>query len=118
MTIDWQRVLPVLFSILIIILIAVLRNYSKTLAAITATMPINMPLAIWILSSGTNISQATLVQFIETLIFGLIPTFVFLIFVYIAARAGYTVVPMLGLGYLGWAISLGIMLFIQAQLGR
>lgn len=118
MTIDWQRVLPVLFSIGIIILIAVLRNYSKTLAAITATMPINMPLAIWILSSGTNISQATLVQFIETLIVGLIPTFVFLIFVYIAARAGYAVVPMLGLGYVGWAISLGILLFIQAQLGR
>lgn len=118
MTIDWQRVLPVLFSICIIILIAVLRNYSKTLAAITATMPINMPLAIWILSSGTNVSQATMVQFIETLIVGLIPTFVFLIFVYIAARAGYTVVPMLGLGYVGWAISLGILLFIQAQLGR
>lgn len=118
MSIDWQRVLPVLFSILIIILIAVLRNYSKTLAAITATMPINMPLAIWILSSGTNVTQDGMVQFIETLIFGLIPTFIFLIFVYFGARAGWTVVPMLGVGYVGWGISLAIMLLIQSRLGR
>ncbi len=44
MTIDWSRVTPVLISIGIIIGIAILRQYSKTIAAIAATMPINIPL--------------------------------------------------------------------------
>jgi len=118
MSIDWQRVLPVLFSILVIILIAVVRNYSKTLAAITATMPVNLPLAIWLLSAGADTTQASTVQFIENLIIGLIPTFGFLIIVYIAARAGWSVLPMIGIGYVGWAVMLVIMLFIQSRLGR
>jgi len=118
MSIDWQRVLPVLFSILVIILIAVVRNYSKTLAAITATMPVNLPLAIWLLSAGADTTQASTVQFIENLIIGLIPTFGFLIIVYIAARAGWSVLPMIGIGYVGWVVMLVIMLFIQSRLGR
>ena len=52
MSIDWQRVLPVAVSIGIIIAVAVLRQYSKTFAAIAATMPINVPLALWIIYSG------------------------------------------------------------------
>ncbi|MBE2270446.1 MAG: hypothetical protein IAE80_19575 [Anaerolinea sp.] len=116
-SIEWQRVLPVLFSILVIILIAILRNYSKTIAAITATMPINVPLAIWILSTGGSTSQVGMVQFIESLIIGLIPTFVFLIVAYIAARAGWQVAPLIVAGYVGWGVTLLILLFVQSQLG-
>ena len=42
-----QKLLPVATSIGIIVLVAILRERSRTLAAIFATMPINMPLAIW-----------------------------------------------------------------------
>jgi hypothetical protein len=52
MQIDVQRILPVLVSILIIISVAVLRQYSKTFAAIAATMPINIPLGLWIVYAG------------------------------------------------------------------
>ena len=44
-----RQILPVIVSILIIIAVAILRNYSKTLAAIFATMPINIPLSLWII---------------------------------------------------------------------
>lgn len=118
MSIDWQRALPVLFSIGIIIVIAIARNYSRTLAAITATMPINVPLAIWILSAGADNTPADTAQFIESLIIGLIPSFVFLIVAYFAARAGWSTIGLIGAGYGGWAVTLGLVLFAQAHLGR
>ena len=46
MTLDWQRTLPVIVSILIIIAIAILRQYSKMLAAVVAVMPVNVPLGL------------------------------------------------------------------------
>lgn len=62
MTIDWQRVLPVIASILIIS-VAVVRQYSKALAPILATMPINIPLAMWILYEPND--QGGMTQFIR-----------------------------------------------------
>ncbi len=55
----WQQVVPVVASILTIIVIAVVRVYSKTLAAITATMPVTIPLALWIVYSGSSGDRTT-----------------------------------------------------------
>jgi hypothetical protein len=40
------KTLPVLTSIAVILLVAVLRERSRTVAALLATMPINIPLAL------------------------------------------------------------------------
>jgi hypothetical protein len=117
MTIDWQRVLPVFFSIGVIIAIAILRQHSRTLATITATMPINIPLALWIVYSGDQ-NTTSLASFIEGLIIGLIPTFVFLVLAYFGARAGWSVAPTIAVGYIGWGICLGILLLAQSLLKR
>jgi hypothetical protein len=104
MTIDWQRILPVLVSIGIIIAVAVLRQHSKTFAAIAATMPINVPLALWIVYSGGSADgdrEGTL-RFFETMLVTLPATFVFIIVAYFAARAGWSLVPMVLVGYLAW----------------
>ncbi|MFO7322186.1 MAG: hypothetical protein DIU68_010675 [Chloroflexota bacterium] len=114
MTIDWQRVLPVLVSIGIIVAVAILRQYSKTFAAIAATMPINVPLALWIIYSGAPDDQSGLLRFFETMIVGLPPTFLFIVVAYIAARAGWGLLPMLGAGYLAWGIALALMLPLRA----
>ncbi|MDL1900517.1 hypothetical protein FBR02_07080 [Anaerolineae bacterium CFX9] len=117
--IDWQKILPVLISIGIIIVVAVLRNQSRTIAAIAATMPINIPLAIWIFSAGTAPNdQDGLVHFIESMMIGLIPGMIFLFVAYFAARAGWGTLPIILVGYLAWAISLGIGLLIQSLLRR
>ena len=43
MYIDWSRIAPVIVSIAVIIVIAIVRQYSQTLVAITVTMPLNIP---------------------------------------------------------------------------
>lgn len=117
--IDWQKILPVLISIGIIILVAVLRNQSRTIAAIAATMPINIPLAIWIFNAGVSPSEPdALVHFIESMMIGLIPGVIFLFVAYLAARAGWSTLPIILAGYAAWAVSLGIGLLIQAMVRR
>lgn len=111
MTIDWQRVLPVVVSIGIIISVAVLRQYSKTFAAIAATMPINVPLALWIVySGGGDTDREGTLRFFETMLVTLPATIVFIIAAYIAARAGWGLVPMVLVGYLGWGVALLLLL--------
>ncbi|MBL8165190.1 MAG: hypothetical protein JNJ61_24625 [Anaerolineae bacterium] len=104
MEIVWGRVLPVLVSISIIIVVAILREYSRTLAAVVATMPINIPLALWIVSDGSTREQMD--QFTRTLFINIWPTILFLLVVWLAARSGWRLLPMLAAGYAAWGIGL------------
>jgi hypothetical protein len=106
MSVDWQRVLPVIISICIIIAVAILRQYSKSFAAIAATMPINIPLALWIAYNGDHGDRESMVQFAQSLMLGLPPTFVFIVAAWLAARAGLGLVPMLVIGYAAWLVAL------------
>lgn len=115
MQIVWGRVLPVIVSITLILIIAVLREYSKTLAAIASTMPINIPLGMWIVYSGTD--TAGMEQFTRALLINIWPTIVFLVIAWLMARAGYGVLAMIVVGYIGWGIGLGIMLLLRQTLG-
>lgn len=119
MNITWERVLPVLISIGIIITVAILRQYSRLFAAIAATMPINVPLALWIAFGAEGNSpdgRANLISFTDSLVIGLIPTFGFMLVVWLAVRAGWGLAPTLAAGYLGWALVLGFVLLVQALL--
>jgi len=113
MAVDWGRVLPVIVSILIILAVAIVRDQSKALAVILATMPINIPLALWVISSGSTFQQTDFVPITRGLIFGLIPALAFTAILYFAARAGWSLVPMLAAGYAGWAL----LLFVGYLLG-
>jgi hypothetical protein len=118
MQIEWRNILPVLVSIGVILLVAVLRNYSRTLAAITATMPINIPLALWIVYSAAPADKAGMITFTEGLMIGLIPTFAFLIVAFLAARAELGLPVMIGGGYVAWGMCLGVLLIAQHLLRR
>ncbi len=65
-----RQVMPVVVSIVVIIAVAVVRSYSKTLATITATMPVNIPLAMWIVYSGENGDHDTVARFAGSLFAG------------------------------------------------
>jgi hypothetical protein len=121
-TIDWQRVLPVLVSMAIIILVAVLRSVSRTAAVILATMPINIPLAMYVITNGGALSadadRQAFVDFLGGAILGLIPTFLFIVVAYLAARAGWGFWAVMGAGYLAWGVCLALLMGIQALLAR
>jgi len=118
MNVTWSRIAPVAASIVIIILIALLRAWSKTLAAITATMPINIVLALWIVYAAEGGDPAGVAQFTASMLRGVGATVVFLGAVWLAARAGWGLVPMLVSGYLAWGGTLALTFGLEHLLGR
>jgi uncharacterized membrane protein (GlpM family) len=119
MTIEWSKVAPVLVSIGVILTVAALRQYSKTFAAIAATMPINVPLGLWIVYAGTDQNrQETLRDFSEMLLVNIFPTVAFLIAAYLVTRAGHGLIATIVIGYLTWGISLALVLGIRAATGH
>jgi hypothetical protein len=111
--IDWQRVLPVIVSILVIILVALLRQHSRLLAAITATMPINVPLALWIVYAAEEGEPAAMVNFSEGLLIGILPSLVFLVVIWLALRAGWSLIPVIAVGYVAWGVGLGVIFVVR-----
>lgn len=112
-----QKVLPVVTSIIIIFVVAVLRERSRTAAAIFATMPINMPLALWVVFGGTDASSEQVEAFVRALIIGLIPGFIWLGVVFVLVKAGWPLLAAIGGGYVVWGaltaalFALGILSF-------
>ena len=112
-----QDVLPVLLSILVIILVAILEKQNKLFAAITATMPLTAPLALWIVYSSNAGEKTAVTQFSLSLLLGVLPTFAFLVTAWLAARAGIKLLPMILMSYRVWAIGATILLFLRTTLG-
>jgi len=119
-----QDILPVILSIIVIILVAILEKQSKLIAALTATMPLAAPLALWIvhrtaaLVYSSNAGDKTAVsQFSLSLLLGLLPTFAFLIAVWLSARAGMKLVPMILTGYGVWGAGAMILYLLRDTLG-
>jgi hypothetical protein len=112
-----QDILPVLLSIVVIILVALLEKQSKFAAAITATMPIGATLAIWIVYSANSGDQQTMKDFSVGLLMGIVPSIGFLIAALLSSRAGLKLVPMLLVGYLVWGALLGLIILLRKALG-
>ena len=113
MNIDWSRITPVIVSIAIIIVIAIVRQYSKTLAAITVTMPLNIPLGMWIVYSGSDNHQAAMAEFSEAAMMNIIPTIVFLIVAWQLSKIGLSALQTIIIGYIAWAACLGLIYLIR-----
>lgn len=112
-----QAILPVLLSIVVIILVAVLEKQSKFAAAITATMPIGATLAIWIVYSANSGDRETMKDFSVGLMMGIIPSIGFLLAAWLSARAGLKLIPLLLVGYVVWGVLLGLILLLRKIIG-
>ncbi len=112
-----QQIGPVILSIAVIIVVAVVRSYSKTLAAITATMPVTIPLSIWIIFS-TGGERSSMGQFMQSLFLSMIGTVLFVVAAWLATRAGWGLVPIILAGYVTWGLTLLVLLSAQKLLGK
>lgn len=112
-----QDVIPVLLSIIVIILVAVLEKQSKLFAALTATMPLTAPLALWIVYSSNAGEKTAVTNFSLSLMLGLLPTLAFLVTVWVAARSGMKLVPMLVTGYSVWGAGALLLYLLRNLLG-
>jgi len=112
-----REVLPVLLSIVVIILVAVLQRQSKFVAAITATMPINTALAWWVVYSANSGDQGTMEQFGLGMLLGIVPSIGFIATSWLAARAGLKLLPILLVGYGAWGVGVGLIWVLRSALG-
>lgn len=112
-----QDILPVLLSIAVIIIVAILEKQSKLIAALIAVMPLAAPLALWIVYSSNGGDRATVSQFSLSLLLGLLPTLAFLIAVWLAARAGFKLIPMILTGYGVWALGAVVLFLLRNRIG-
>ena len=112
-----QDIIPVILSIVVLLLVAVVEKQSKLFAALTATMPLAAPLALWIVYSSNAGDKTAVSQFSLSLLVGLLPTFAFLITVWLAARAGLKLMPMILTGYGVWALGATILYLLRNTLG-
>lgn len=99
-----KKMLPVLISIAIIISVALLRERSRTLAAVLVTLPINIPLAMWIIAHDNGSSPKLVYDFARSTVVGLLITLVWVLIVFFTLRAGWTLPAALGAAYGAWAV--------------
>ena len=67
-----ERVVPVVLSVLVIVVVAVVQERSRHLAAIVATMPVTAPLAMWIVFSATRGDHGQTADFAASMFGGLV----------------------------------------------
>jgi hypothetical protein len=111
-----EKVLPVVVSCLAIVAIAIVNEFSQTFAAITTTMPTKIPLAIWIIYAAEAGNSLRVANFSAGLLVGISATIMFIIGTWFAARAGWSLVPIIGAGYASWGTMLLVILLIRRML--
>lgn len=100
----FQKALPVAMSILIILLVALLRERSRTAAAIFASMPINIPLALWVVFGSGPTDPDAEAEFLRSIGVGLVTTLVWVLVVFLAIKLGWTLLPAVVLAYAIWGV--------------
>lgn len=99
-----SRLLPVILSIAIILVIAVIQERSKFLAAVIATMPVTIPLTLWVVFSANQGDYQQTESFTAAMIGGIIATFAFVLAVWAALRARLPFPAVLLCGYGVWGV--------------
>ena len=74
-----ERAVTVLLSVLIVVLVAVVQERSRHLAAILATMPLTAPLAMWIVFSASRGDQGQTADFVGSMVLGSVASLVFVL---------------------------------------
>jgi hypothetical protein len=99
-----ERAVTALLSVLIVVLVAVIQERSRHLAAIVATMPLTAPLAMWIVYSATRGDQRQTSDFVGSMILGSVGSLVFVLACWFGFRQEWGFVVTLGLAAAVWVL--------------
>jgi uncharacterized membrane protein (GlpM family) len=81
-----ERAVTVLLSVLVVVLVAVVQERSRQLAAIIATMPLTAPLAMWIVFSASRGDQRQTADFAGSMVIGSVASLVFVLACWLGLR--------------------------------
>jgi len=85
-----ERVIPVLVSVAVIVLVAVVQERSRHLAAVLASMPLTAPLAIWIVHSASRGDSRQTAGFTWSLLAGSLASLAFVAACWVALRQAWS----------------------------
>jgi hypothetical protein len=84
-----EKAVTVLVSVMIVVLVAVVQERSRHLAAIIATMPLTAPLAMWIVFSASRGDQRQTGDFVESMIVGSVASLAFVLACWLGFRQAW-----------------------------
>jgi hypothetical protein len=113
----FSEILPVGISITVLILVALIQRQSKVVAAMTATMPVTIPLALWIVYSSTKGERQAIELFAGGLVRGIIPTVAFVVALWLGTRSGLKLFPTILMSYLVWGLTHAVMFLLRRWMG-
>jgi hypothetical protein len=97
-----ERVVPIVLSVLIIVLVAVVQERSRHLAAIIATVPLTAPLAMWIVFSATQGDHRQTAEFASSMFVGVVASLAFVLGCWFGFRQLWSFPSVLVLGSAVW----------------
>ena len=84
-----DRVVPVVLSVLVIVLVAIMQERSRHLAAIIATVPLTAPLAMWIVFAASHGDHRETADFVASMVVGFAASLVFVLVCWIGFRRAW-----------------------------
>ena len=84
-----ERVVPVILSVFVIVLVAIVQERSRRLAAIIAAMPLTAPLAMWIVFSASEGDQRQTADFVGSMVLGFAAGLVFVVACWLGFRQAW-----------------------------
>jgi uncharacterized membrane protein (GlpM family) len=88
----------------VLVLVALVQERSKFLAAIVATMPVSAPLALWVVYAANRDQPEQVAGFTLSMAGGLIATGAFVLVSWVSLRMRLPIGIVLLVGYAAWAV--------------
>jgi hypothetical protein len=100
--------MPTVYRIVIgcvlITLVAIVSDRSRTMAGVLATAPINIPIILWVLWGNTHGDYASLATVSRSMLIGLVSTACFTVVCWFGFRQRWSFAQIIAVGYLAWAL--------------
>jgi len=97
-----EKALPVVASVVIIVLVAVVQGRSRELAALLAVMPLTVPLAAWIVFSASGRDYEQTAQFVRSMVAGYAATVLFVLACWYGLRQHWPFALVIGFAFAAW----------------
>jgi len=107
-----QKVLPVLISVVVIVLVAIVQERSRPAAAVLSVMPLTIPLATWIVFSASGGDHEQTAVFVRSMLIGLLATMAFVVACWLTLRQRWPLALAIGAGFATWAAVVGVIALV------
>jgi hypothetical protein len=108
-----DRVIPVLVSVAVIVLVAVVQERSRHLAAILASMPLTAPLAIWIVHSATGGDHRETAGFTWSMLAGFLAGVAFIVACWLGLRQAWSLPVVFVTAGVVWIAAVGVATYLR-----